>query len=705
VRKNKQSLPAYFKYAAWEDNNGNVDRARSIYERCIDMNHRDVQLWLRYSEMEQKNKQVQHARNIFDRAVTIMPRANQFWYKYVFMEETLNNVAGCRAVFERWMEWQPDEQSWAAFINFETRYQETERVRSIYERFIVCHPMWKNWQKYAKFEERQGLIENARHIYERAVEFFNADDASDSANLDANLLISFASFEQRQKEEERARVIYKYGLDTLLRDVQTEEEKNKLAAEDPKVKTLLDAYTRFEKQFGTRAKIESQISAKRKAQYENRVARKPHDYDAWFDYIRLMENRLPKGEDAVEEDYEKVREIFERAITNIPPAEEKRYWRRYIYLWINYAVFEETIAQNFERTEQVYQSCIQLLPHEKFTFAKIWIMYAHFLIRRLELTKARRTLGQALGRCPKGRLFKAYIELETELREFDRVRKLYNKYVSFNSENCQVWIRFAELETMLGDTERARAIYGLAAKQDRLDMPEVLWKNYIDFEVENEEWNNARVLYRRLLKKTNHIKVWTAMCQFEFTVGGKGAKKTRYERTTQVFNEATDVMRQQYKQAKNDAAMIRQKEELTEEDEFEAEQMVKTALENRLTILDTWKSFEDEHGESDSDAFHTLKLHLPKRIKKRRKVTMTQDGESGGWEEYWDYIFPEEEEQKSSFKLLQMARAWKETKQVEDSYDPASGVDSGADLGGEVPSYQPGSLAKQGEIDISDEDD
>jgi len=52
-----------------------------------------------------------------------------------------------------------------------------------------------------------------------------------------------------------------------------------------------------------------------------------------------------------------------------------------------------------------------------------------------------------------------------------------------------------------------------------------------------------------------------------------------------------------------------------------------------------------------------------------------------------------------------MARAWKETKQVEDSYDPADGADSGADLGGEVPSYQPGSLAKQGEIDISDEDD
>jgi crooked neck len=36
-----------------------------------------------------------------------------------------------------------------------------------------------------------------------------------------------------------------------------------------------------------------------------------------------------------------VRETFELAVLNVPPVEEKRYWRRYIYLWYAYALFEE----------------------------------------------------------------------------------------------------------------------------------------------------------------------------------------------------------------------------------------------------------------------------------------------------------------------------------------------------------------------------
>lgn len=55
-------------------------RARSIYERALDVDYRNVTLWLKYAEMEMKNRQVNHARNIWDRAVTTLPRVNQFWY-------------------------------------------------------------------------------------------------------------------------------------------------------------------------------------------------------------------------------------------------------------------------------------------------------------------------------------------------------------------------------------------------------------------------------------------------------------------------------------------------------------------------------------------------------------------------------------------------------------------------------------------------
>ena len=39
------------------------------------------------------------------------------------------------------------------------------------------------------------------------------------------------------------------------------------------------------------------------------------------------------------------REVYERAIANVPPIQEKIYWRRYIYLWIYYALYEELLAK------------------------------------------------------------------------------------------------------------------------------------------------------------------------------------------------------------------------------------------------------------------------------------------------------------------------------------------------------------------------
>ena len=96
-------------------------RARSVYERALDVDHRNIGLWQKYAEMEMKAKQVNHARNLWDRAVTILPRANQLWMKYTYMEEMLENIPGCRAIFERWMEWQPEDQYWLTYINFEMR--------------------------------------------------------------------------------------------------------------------------------------------------------------------------------------------------------------------------------------------------------------------------------------------------------------------------------------------------------------------------------------------------------------------------------------------------------------------------------------------------------------------------------------------------------------------------------------------------------
>lgn len=44
--------------------------------------------------------------------------------------------------------------------------------------------------------------------------------------------------------------------------------------------------------------------------------------------------------------------------------------------------------------------------------------------------------------------------------------------------------RFAELEASLGEVRRARAVFELSIAQPMLDMPEMLWKKYIDFEID-----------------------------------------------------------------------------------------------------------------------------------------------------------------------------------------------------------------------------
>lgn len=159
-------------------------------------------------------------------------------------------------------------------------------------------------------------------------------------------------------------------------------------------------------------------------------------------------------------------------------------------------------------------------------------MFARFEVRRLDLPAARKLLGAAIGMCPKEKLFKGYIQLEVDvsclihlswcivadilkLREFDRVRTLYEKYIEFDPTNSSAWIQFAQFEAALADYARARAIFELGVSQSPLSYPENLWKAYIDFEFEQGEREKTRALYERLVQLSGHVKVWRSYAEFE----------------------------------------------------------------------------------------------------------------------------------------------------------------------------------------------
>merc|ERR1711993_163807 len=85
-------------------------------------------------------------------------------------------------------------------------------------------------------------------------------------------------------------------------------------------------------------------------------------------------------------------------------------------------------------------------------------------------------------------------------------------------------------------------------------------------------------------------------------------------------------------------------------------------------LLKAWQDFEDEHG--DEEGMKKVSALMPKRVKKRRRIQEDEDApgvaaDAGGWEEYFDYIFPEDQGAKPNLKLLAMAKMWKKNKNDE----------------------------------------
>jgi len=398
--------------------------------------------------------------------------------------------------------------------------------------------------------------------------------------------------------------------------------------------------------------------------YEKELEKNPLNYDVWFDLTRLEENHGT---------VDSVREAYEKAITNIPPISEKKYWRRYIFLWINYAVYEEYTSNDLERSREIYKKVLEIIPHNNFTFSKIWILYAHFHIRQKNLDQARKVFGMSIAKCPREKIFKAYIELELQLGNVDKCRLIYEKFISTQPDNSNAWVKYAELEKSLDEYERCIAIFQAAVTQP-LDMPEIVWKAYINVEISYSKFDNVRNLYEILLEKTRHVKVWLSYSKFEQEI-------LEFEKSRDIFDRLENWIKTEENNLVNflNGNLTKLNIDNVEED-FEYEENTnekaigkyKNTVLNEEAIEEKIKNFDFEyHIVKSQDIKKMLMQKKPEKIKKRRKIVSSgiykneelahPDGtslEEEGWEEYYDYIFPDDEDNKKNFKILSHALKW-----------------------------------------------
>lgn len=110
------------------------------------------------------------------------------------------------------MSWEPTENAWNTYLKFEERQGDLDKCREILERYIDLNPNVHSYLKAAKFEEAHRKRESARNFYERALSELG------KLAFDENFFIQFTKFEIRCKEFERAKILFKYGLDNIPKD-------------------------------------------------------------------------------------------------------------------------------------------------------------------------------------------------------------------------------------------------------------------------------------------------------------------------------------------------------------------------------------------------------------------------------------------------------------------------------------------------------
>ena len=131
-------------------------------------------------------------------------------------------------------------------------------------------------------------------------------------------------------------------------------------------------------------------------------------------------NQSSFDEDKDDSCFGSIREVFERAIAQVPPStSEKLHWTRYIYLWLFYATFEEAVAHNRERALAVLQTALRIVPMVHSLLPNFGATLLNSICVQVISGLLVKAFGQAIGlstvngtKKPKPSIFAKYIQME-----------------------------------------------------------------------------------------------------------------------------------------------------------------------------------------------------------------------------------------------------------------------------------------------------
>lgn len=363
---------------------------------------------------------------------------------------------------------------------------------------------------------------------------------------------------------------------------------------------------------------------KRRRHYKAILKENPRNFDIWLDLV-LLEQSIDSNHDAIDETFRAVNE-------HVPELSEKRFWKKYIYLGLAYAAFLEVDMRRPQNAHAQIVHLNEVLMQRKVSSKKTWLFGFRQLVRNKQLAEARRWMGKALGLRPHAKIFRAYIDFEFQLGNFDRCEQIFKKWLQTFPENSEPWEDYLEFNKTLQKEERVKAVFELAVSgRFGLTQPEKVYKKYIDILTDWEEFDQVREAYRRLLAKTGHVKVFLALAHFE-------ASLQEIDRMRAVFEGADQAMKGKAHLKEERALLLR-------------------------NWLDLEKDLAADLGPDGMENVEKVRAKMPKKVRKERQVEVdSENGKQILLEEYYDFLFPDQLELSGGLKLLEKAKLWKRNK-------------------------------------------
>lgn len=374
----------------------------------------------------------------------------------------------------------------------------TEAVQTIQPKLAVgkLHTIWV---EFAKFYETNDQLDDARVVFEKAtqIEYVKVDDL-------AAVWCEWAELEIRQENYEFALKLMHRATVMPKRKVAYHDDTENVQMRVYKSLKLWSMYADLEESFGTFKTC--------KAVYDRIIDLKICTPQIIINYGLFLEEHNY---------FEETFRAYEKGISLFK-------WPNVFDIWNTYLTkfLKRYGGTKLERARDLFEQCLENCPPD---LAKcFYLLYAkleeeHGLARHAMAVYERATT--AVKPEEMFDMFNIYIKKAAEIYGIPRTRQIYQKAIEVLPEenSREMCVRFSEMETKLGEIDRARAIYAYCSQMCDPRVTADFWQAWKEFEIRhgNEDTMREMLRIKRSVQATFNTQVNMMAAQMmNSTTGG-----------------------------------------------------------------------------------------------------------------------------------------------------------------------------------------